>query len=294
MTMEQPYEPEGEVDFVGRTSAQLAANGVDRADRLDALQLLAILDASADVSGRVRRPLDDLAGEFELPLVDVLRSLEHLENAGAIDRDGGAVLLRDREEDGVGGLHLADFLDDVRASFDDRQPEVVRPDRWLARAGASLAVAAAVLAILALAPSSPSTPTPVAAGSTSSSAATGDSPTTSAGVRPDLADDAAPDLELPTTLAPATTSLPDATIAATGCPSGAPIIRAVGGVIAIANPTERDVEVSALRVGDAVLTFEPIVVAAGESVAPPVTIPPGTPAEDVEIDRWEWQDTDCG
>src|SRR3954453_12772503 len=60
-------------DLVGRTSARLLAAGVDRSERLDALHLLAILDASIDTSGRVRRPLDHLPGAFELQPLSVLR-----------------------------------------------------------------------------------------------------------------------------------------------------------------------------------------------------------------------------
>src|SRR4051812_9120322 len=112
--------PEAAPDLVGRTSARLGAMGVDRRERLGALHLLAVLDASANDAGRVRRPLDDLAAEFELPVAGVMRSLEHLEAAGALERDGGAVVLIGRDADGVGGMHLADFLDDVRAALDDQ------------------------------------------------------------------------------------------------------------------------------------------------------------------------------
>ena len=38
-------------DLVGRTSARLLADGVGRLDGLEALRLLAVLDASTDASG---------------------------------------------------------------------------------------------------------------------------------------------------------------------------------------------------------------------------------------------------
>ena len=174
MTMEQP---EAAPDLVGRTSARLLAAGIDRRDRLEALHLLAILDASIDTSGRVRRPLDDLAAEFELPPLSVMRSLDHLEHAGAVQRDGGGVLVLGASADGLGGLHLADFLDDVRASFDDAVP-VRRRTTLFARGGAALAAAAAALAIITLAPSS-GVQVPVAlrdAGSTTTAADRIDAP----------------------------------------------------------------------------------------------------------------------
>ena len=168
MTMEQPGAAP---DLVGRTSARLLAAGIDRRDRLEALHLLAILDASIDTSGRVRRPLDDLAAEFELAPMSVMRSLDHLEHAGAVQRDGGGVVLLGTSAEGIGGLQLADFLDDVRASFDDHVP-VRRRSTLFARGGAALAAAAAALAIITLAPSS-GVQTPVAlrdAGSTTTAA----------------------------------------------------------------------------------------------------------------------------
>ena len=157
MSMEQP---EAGPDLVGRTSARLLAAGIERRDRLEALHLLAILDASIDTSGRVRRPLDDLAAEFELPPMSVMRSLDHLERAGAVQRDGGGVLLLGGSDHGLGGLQLADFLDDVRASFDGDVPRR-RRSTFLARSGAALVGAAAMIAVLTLAPST-SVQTPVA------------------------------------------------------------------------------------------------------------------------------------
>src|SRR4051794_2143877 len=153
VTMEPP---DATPDLVGRTSARLLADGVGRIDRLEALRLLAVLDASTDAAGRVRRPLDDLAAEFELPPMGVLRSLDHLERAGAIQRDGGSVVLVDRGDEGIGGMRLADFLDDVQASFDDELVHPAHPrSPWLARTGAAVAAVAAAVGILAVVPNQP-------------------------------------------------------------------------------------------------------------------------------------------
>ena len=163
MTMEQP---EVAPDLVGRTSARLLAAGIDRRDRLEALHLLAILDASIDTSGRVRRPLDDLAAEFELPPMSVMRSLDHLEQVGAVQRDGGGVVILgtgSTGDAGLGGLQLADFLDDVRASCDQDVP-LRRRSTLLARSGAALAAAAAAVAIFTLAPGPSTIDQPLALG----------------------------------------------------------------------------------------------------------------------------------
>jgi hypothetical protein len=150
VTMEQP---EAAPDLVGRTSARLLAAGLDRRDRLEALHLLAILDASIDTAGRVRRPLDDLAAEFELPPMSVMRSLDHLERAGAVQRDGTGVVLLGNSAQGLGGLQLADFLDDVRASFDgDADVPVRRRTTLLTRGAAVLVAAATAIVVLTFAP----------------------------------------------------------------------------------------------------------------------------------------------
>src|SRR5688572_27986111 len=136
-------QPEAAPYLVGRTSARLLAAGLDRRDRLEALHLLAILDASIDTAGRVRRPLDDLAAEFELPPMSAMRSLDHLERAGAVQRDGTGVVLLGNSSQGLGGLQLADFLDDVRASFDGDAAAPTGKRMALLTRGAAVLVAAA-------------------------------------------------------------------------------------------------------------------------------------------------------
>ena len=283
MTMEQP---EAAPDLVGRTSARLLAAGIERRDRLEALHLLAILDASIDISGRVRRPLDDLAAEFELPPMSVMRSLDHLEQAGAVQRDGAGVVLLGSSTDGLGGLQLADFLDDVRASFEDDVP-VRRRSTLLARGGAVLAAATAALAVLTLAPSS-SVQTPVAlrdAGST----------TTIERVLDEAIDEVAGPLGAsiqPTTtiVSPAAVTPPvlDTPVVAAEvpCPTGSPVAELVDGLVHITNPTSESVVVTAIGIGAATIQ-QVIAVPAGETVAHDL----GAAAvltTDVTIVEWDW------
>lgn len=279
-------EPDATPDLVGRTSARLLADGVGRLDRLEALRLLAVLDASTDAGGRVRRPLDDLAAEFELPTMGVMRSLEHLERVGAIQREGGTVLLLDRDE-GLGGMHLADFLDDVRASFDDpAEAPPLTHSPWLARAGAALVAVAAAVGIIALAPSQPSVQ-PVATGPTSSVAA-GPSSTSSTStghssvVTPSSALDRTP-------FEPGTTagSVPgaDTTVAAAQCPTGGPTAEIVGNLVRLSNPTSADVVVLSLDIGG-LLSPTNLSVPAGQHVDYALPAPPPS----ASIDEWDWSD----
>jgi hypothetical protein len=275
--------PDAEPDIVGRASARLLAKGVDRRDRLAALHLLAVLDASTDSSGRVRRPLDDLADEFDLTPMSVLRSLDHLERAGAIERDGGTVVLLDRDRDGVGGLHLAAFLDDVRASLDDAPRPVVSHSPWRARAGAAL-VAAAAVAVVTLAPSQPSVaPSLAVAPSTSTGSGTSGAPQASTSVSPRATDAIAPG-DAPVTSAAADG---DGVIAAAQCPTGAPVAQLAGTIVRITNPTTADIVVEKLTIGG-VTSSTPFVVEAGQTVERELPVaPPGA-----SIDSWTWRDSE--
>jgi len=284
----EPHRPEhGDAapDLVGRTSARLLSAGVSRRERLAALHLLAVLDASTDLNGRVRRPLDDLAGEFDLAPLDVLASLEHLERAGAIARDGAGVVLLGASPEGLGGMQLADFLDDVRASFDD-ELVVPRRNRWLARSGAVLVAAAALLAISMVAPSTqPAVERqPLAAGtvdttidattSTSEAAA----PTTTALERP--TDDAPRSTEAPAIV-------PDSTVvSAATCPTGSPVAEFVDDIVRLTNPSSEDVTVNEVAVGDVRIT-SPITIPAGESVEQPIAV---LGSVETEIVDWVWTD----
>lgn len=270
-------------DLVGRTSARLAAQGVERRERLDSLHLLAVLDASADGNGRIRRPLDDLAAEFELPVIAVMRSLEHLEDAGALRRDGGAVVLLDRDVDGVGGLHLADFLEDVRSALDDRPHQQRSP--WLARAGAGLIAVAAAVGLLTLVPSRPAlVEQPVASGGTTAPAL--ESTASPGAPAPAPSDASVPSLpSLPSAEIPTV----DTTVVAAGtCPTGEPIATFDGSVLSITNPTTSEIVVTAFSIGGA-QTQTPITVPAGETVEHAVTLPALTPLP-VSIDEFDWTD----
>lgn len=310
-------------DAVGRTSARLLAAGVPSSERLDALHLLALLDASADGAGRVRRPLDDLADEFELDMSGVIRDLEHLEAAGAIERDGSTVMLPRHGRGAVGGMLLADFLTDVRSALEHSEP--VRPARRhvLARATAGLLAAAALIAVALMVPGGRATTTTTLAAPSASSDDTqgressASSTTTVAERRPD------PDPDHGTTPVPSTADRPsraavtggastETTIAAVPCPAGGPVAEAQSepnGIRSTAatfgtspaitgtatNPTDHDLEITAMIArsgtteGDLV---EPLAVPARQTVTwsiAPVRLNVLDPAAAI-IQEWAWTD----
>jgi hypothetical protein len=279
--------PEAASDLVGRTSARLLAAGVDRRDRLAALHLLAILDASVDSTGRVRRPLDDLAGEFELEPLSVLRSLDHLQHAGAIERDGAAVVLLGASDGGLGGMQLADFLEDVKASFDGSAPAVDERRRspWLVRGGAALVAAAAAVAVFALAPTQPATERPLLASRASTTT------TEASAAAPDLPVATTPDQQPTTTaLVPAVDIVPETTIvAAATCPTGQPTATIIDRILEITNPTTEDVVITGMTVAGTTLG-SPITVPAGGTVTRAIS-PLAAATGGASIDAWEWAST---
>jgi hypothetical protein len=301
-------------DLVGRTSARLLADGVERRDRLEALRLLAVLDASTDTSGMVRRPLDDLAAEFDLPLLGVLRSLEHLQRAGAVLRVGGAVQLLGRPATGIGGLGLADFLDDVRdvrgdTTVDWSVAEVLEPDlveivphreRWLRRAGAAVAAVAAAVGVLTLAPSQPvatttssasapeQTSAPTAAGDALTAIGVNTSVTTEARDAEPAGDASEPAAhERTTTTQDRSTDLPpEETLAASTCTTtGSPSVELISGLLLLSNSWTSDLVVTELIVD-------------GAPMATSITVPAGKRVEQllpttshvVQVGQWEWVD----
>jgi hypothetical protein len=271
-------------DLVGRTSARLLAAGVDRRARVDALRLLAILDASTDHEGRVRRPLDDLAAEFELPALGVLESIDHLEDAGALQRDGATVIVLG---DGarLGGMRLADFLEDVQASFDGVPAVESRRPTWLVRSGAALVAAAAAFAIFSMAPTT--TPTAVEQLAASSTTVTSEATTTTAEAQPTPTTEAAtpvPGTDAATVAPPVDSTL----VGAAACPTGSPVVSIVEDVVRIANPTDEDLQVTSLTVGGITITT-PIDVPAGESVVRPIVAV--LTDDGPTIDAWEWADS---
>lgn len=111
-------------DLVGTASARLLAVGATRRDRLRALALLGVLCDHSDAQGRVRLPLDLLAGEFTVPvdrankLLQLLLAIEVV----AVGEDG--IVVAGQEPAATGGLRLAGFLANVAAVTDDRDDDV--------------------------------------------------------------------------------------------------------------------------------------------------------------------------
>ena len=111
-------------DLVGTASARLLAVGATRRDRLRALSLLGVLCDHSDAQGRVRLPLDLLAGEFTVPvdrankLLQLLLAIEVV----AVGEDG--IVVAGQEPAATGGLRLAGFLANVAAVTDDRDNDV--------------------------------------------------------------------------------------------------------------------------------------------------------------------------
>lgn len=295
-------------DLVGRTSARLLADGVGRLDRLEALRLLGILDASTDRSGTVRRPLDDLAAEFDLPILGVLRSMELLQRAGAVERHGGAVELVGRPDDGIGGLRLADFLDDVRgdATIDWDVAEVVDPDLvevvhhrgwWLSRVGAAMAAVAAAVGVLTLAPSQPVSTTTSAApapahravSTTAADALSAIGANTSVVGDTDAvraADATEPRREAPTTSTHGTSepTPSDADVIAASC-SGSPAAELINGLLLLSNSWTTPVVVTQLLVDGAPMSTS-ITIPAGKRVEQLLS----PTAKVVSVARWSWVD----
>jgi hypothetical protein len=281
-------------DLVGRTSARLLAAGVDRRARLDALRLLAILDASSDGEGRVRRPLDDLAAEFELEPLLVIEGLDHLELAEAIHREGATVVVGG-DGSGLGGMQLADFLEDVQASFAGSTPTKVQRRARATRIGAAVLATAAAVAILTLAPSTqPTVVQPLAASSTTAAPAPADPTTTAVDI----------DVPVPTTAAtaatagetpaagtePTTTAAPTvdtSVVAATVCPTASPLVQVLDDVVRVTNPTDEDLDVTALSVGGITFTV-PFTVPAGGFIDRPLlaTLTDAPPT----VPSWHWTD----
>jgi hypothetical protein len=134
-------------DLVGVTSARLLAAGIPRLDRMRAMRLLGVLVNVADARRRVRRPLSELAGEFDLPPDEVEAWLEHLLAVGAVRREDGKLVLAALEPPAAGGLRLHDFL-----ALASEPTHVPRRKASAARpVGAALA-AVAVVALALLAP----------------------------------------------------------------------------------------------------------------------------------------------
>lgn len=92
-TAETGWDVIDEHDVVGTASARLLSTGVARCDRLAALSLLGLLLDHADEAGRIRLPLDALAGELEVEVDRAVRLLQHLVAVEAVHAEAGAVVV---------------------------------------------------------------------------------------------------------------------------------------------------------------------------------------------------------
>lgn len=306
-------------DIVGVTSARLLADGVPAEERRLALRLLSVLLAVADADRRVRRPLAQLAGEFELPAGDVEGWVDALEATGAVEREPGGLRLAAREREDDDAFQLHDFLA-VVAELDqlEERPVPARRNVRLRPAGTVLAAAAVLVAAL-LAPgivrdtSTPTTPASASRGEeqrTPPAAVVAEEPevaattTTAAAELPAAVDSpavAAEDTPAPVPTTP-TTLLP--------CPVGIPTVDVIGATTAVAgglavtgiarNPSTHDIAIQRFTLRTTVAgeditvpgTEVPLVVPAGSTVAwevlLPVLAPPGTPVR-ATLGDWEWR-----
>jgi hypothetical protein len=330
--MARAEDAELAADLVGVSSARLLAAGIPRDERTSALRLLGILAMVADRDQRVRRPLADIAREFELSPTDADRWAGHLEAVGAVERRDDGLVLAGAEPAYAGGLRLHDFLD-AATDLDRVAPR--REVRHLLRPlSTALAAAALLLAILAAPGLLRQEATPV------SSEADAPSETTTAGSNGGRADGTAtttgpttgsgtPSTEAGGSVTPTTASKPIATPPGETtttlvpplpeCPSGAPFIEildtstdlsgnlVVSGVVRNASSTAMTVRtftLQAIVLGQPVAgpgTEQPLSVAPGSSAPWQATLPviaaPGTTIEAV-LGDWSWDDPDvpagCG
>ena len=295
MTSQEDGEGELAGDLVGTVSARLLAAGIPRDRRLAALRLLGALDTLADRDDRVRRPLSQVGAEFDLPPAELESSLDALVEVGAVDIDGGGIVLLGREMP-TGGIRLQDFLA-VVAELDEhprrRQvPTVLRP-------AAAVLVAAALVAAVILTPgvvqNRPAEPT-AAQGATSSGSVT------TSGRAAGATTTAADSSEVPQTLLP-----PSVAAAASPCPTGTPVIEvleivpgtttSVTGIIR--NSSSEPLAVTAFTLIASVSgqdvtsvpgTTQAIPVPGGESAEWRASLP-ATPAGTTiraTLDHWEW------
>jgi hypothetical protein len=300
-----PHERAEELaaDLVGVASARLLAQGLPRAERLGALRLLGILATVADGEGRVRRPLPEVAAEFDVPRLDAVRWLDHLVRVEAVVHEGGQLVVQGREPDARGPLRLHDFLE-LAAGLDAPGPRV--PLRRLARPAAAVLVAAALAGAVLLAPgmmrerTTPvsSTGEPLATTASTSGRSAGSTSTTSAGPAATVAS--------PSSAAPVSTTTSTTVL---DCPVGVPTLEVLDttigndGRLAVVgqavNPSTAALVIDQftvrVTVGGVVFSAPaaegPLLVPAGSTVSweAPVAVvaTAGTPAE-VVLGDWEW------
>lgn len=155
-------------DLIGEVSAALVTSCPERADRLAALSLFGLLLDRADERGRVRMPLQDLAGELGVDPEEAVHLLHQLVHSGAVWADGDAVVVAGTPAASTGALRPSRFLANVASVLDTEPagasgspyppdhraatPSPIAPRRQRRRALASLVVGAAAM-VLATVPS---------------------------------------------------------------------------------------------------------------------------------------------
>jgi hypothetical protein len=108
---------------VGEVSARLLAAGIPREERLEALSLLGLLLDHAGAGGRVRIPLEQMVGEFDVPVARAESALAALVRVGAVRRSDEGIVLVGRQPPPTGGLRLSAFLANVAAVLGEDEPE---------------------------------------------------------------------------------------------------------------------------------------------------------------------------
>ncbi|MCU1487829.1 MAG: hypothetical protein JWN67_4575 [Actinomycetia bacterium] len=299
-------------DLVGVTSARLLAAGVPRGERLRAMRLLGVLVTVADARRRVRRPLAELAVEFDLPVDEVDTWLGHLIGVGAVRWEDGKLVLAALEPPAAGGLRLHDFLGLVGESEPRRSTS--RPHPVLRPAGAVLA-AAAVIVLALLAPgvvrdrSTPASTTRDGAPEVATTVA----PEAPKGGSASTVTTASPGQTVPGAERLGPVLIPSTTTIVLPCPSGLPLVQVLGtttdadGRLAVDglahNGSAEEVVIRALTLstsigGKAVTApgLEHEIVVPGYSTVlwqakVPVTAPAGTVVQAV-LGDWGWNSPD--
>ncbi|MCU1379378.1 MAG: hypothetical protein JWN29_2361 [Acidimicrobiales bacterium] len=298
-------DPELADDLVGVASARLLAADVPRAERLDALRLLGVLATVADAQKRVRRPLRELAREFDLPADEVEAWLAHLLDVEVVRWEGGMLELAALEPPAAGGLRLHDFL----ALASDPDPRPRRRSVPLRPAGLLLA-AAAIVALVLLGPAVVrDRSTPVSADHQVAS----EVPTTKGTVgRPPATHTTVPPASAaPGAIQQGPVPTPSTSIGALPCPTGSPILQVLrvtpraGKLVVegqVRNPASEGVVLRSFTLRAAIGGGE--VTAPGtthELLVPrlstvpweaelPVAVPLGTTVG-VTLGDWDWRDS---
>jgi hypothetical protein len=213
-------------DLVGVTSARLLAAGIPRGERMRAMRLLGVLVTVADARRRVRRPLAELAVEFDLPVDEVDHWLGHLIEVGAVRREDGKLVLAALEPPANGGIRLQDFLslaEEPEVGRARRRNPIIRP------AGAVLAAAAVVLLALVA-------PGVVRDQSTPASTTRDDAPQVATTIAPEPSSTAPPATvssgdpspTVPDAERVGPVLVPTTTTVVTPCPTGLPLVQVLG------------------------------------------------------------------